>query len=130
MEAPAPHADPIKVKKLPTRLEKFFPTILLLGAFFVGFIAFLANIVPASKQGGGDCRVSPVPLAFQKALNSTAVENCRSLILSNGNRALGQPGHSATAALIANEFRSLGLNVIERKAKVLAPVTERNVILD
>jgi hypothetical protein len=130
MEAPAPHADPIKVKKLPTRLEKFFPTILLLGAFFVGFIAFLANIVPASKQGGGDCRVSPVPLAFQKALNSTAVENCRSLILSNGNRALGQPGHSAMAALIANEFRSLGLNVIERKAKVLAPVIERNVILD
>lgn len=114
----------------PPRLPGFVPTLFFGAALLAGFSVFLFHISPANKRGGGDSSVAPYPQSFQQAFNSAAVEKDRALILTNGDRSLGQPGHVKTAALLAQEFRSLGLNVVERKQKVVAPVTEENRILD
>lgn len=114
----------------PPRLPGFVPTLFFGAALLAGFSIFLFHISPANKQGGGDSSVAPYPQSFQTALNNAAIEKDRALILANGDRSLGQPGHAKTAALLAQEFRSLGLNVLERKQKVVAPVTEENRILD
>ena len=50
MEAPAPHADPIKVKKLSARLEKFLPTIDLVLVLLTDQLVGLELILMASKE--------------------------------------------------------------------------------
>ena len=114
----------------PPRLPGFVPTLFFGAALLAGFSVFLFHISPANKRGGGDSSVAPYPQSFQQSFNSAAVEKDRALILANGDRSLGQPGHAKTAAFLAQEFGSLGLNVVERKQKVVAPVTEENRILD
>ena len=114
----------------PPRLPGFVPTLFFGAALLAGFSVFLFHISPANKRGGGDSSVAPYPKSFEKTFNSAAIEKDRALILAAGDRSLGQPGHAKTAAFLAQEFRSLGLNVVERKQKVVAPVTEENRILD
>ena len=114
----------------PPRLSGFVPTLFFGAALLAGFSVFLFHISPANKRGGGDSSVAPYPKSFEKTFNSAAIEKDRALILAAGDRSLGQPGHAKTAAFLAQEFGSLGLNVVERKQKVVAPVTEENRILD
>lgn len=129
MEDASPQPLPPAARDLPSMGNRWFPTMVFAGIFAVSLLVFLGGIVPEGMKGVGECRVSEVPPEFRGALTTAAVEACRSLILSTGPRALGQPGHAATAALLAGELRSLGMEVIERKSMVMAPVTERARIL-
>lgn len=114
----------------PPRLPGFVPTLFFGAALLLGFTIFLSSISPKNKQGGRDLSVAPYPASFLTALDQASVEKDRALILANGDRSLGQPGHAKTADRLAQEFRSLGLPVVERRQKILAPVVEDNRILD
>jgi len=125
-EKHAPHGRSETPATYNRPLLSFLLFALLLVAALAGFLILFA---PPLRTEGISTRAALDSSALRGAFNRQEIDALRTKIASFGPRGLGQPGHGAVANFLAGQLRADGLQVIERRDMVVAPVTDVSEIL-
>lgn len=125
-EKHAPHGR----SEIPATCNRHLLSVLLFSLLLVAALAvFLILFSPPLRTEGISTRAALDSSALRGAFNRQEIDALRTKIASFGSRGLGQPGHGAVADFLAGQLRADGLQVIERRDMVVAPVTDVSEIL-
>ena len=125
-EKHAPHGR----SEIPATFNRPLLSVLLFLVLLVAALAgFLILFSPPIRTEGISTRAVLDSSELRKAFNRQEIDALRTKIASFGPRGLAQPGHAAVADFLAGQLRADGLQVIERRDMVVAPVTDISEIL-